>query len=207
MLQGHGGSANGQGEAANSHGSAVHQLWQDWQHLDAAAATAWLGQALEACERLAPATYFPAGQPLLRTVQQRRGQGTDGQADAQAAHAAQPTARSWEGALKALLVEWAGAGGPGATAAAAVLGLLHAGVDVQGEVRPARGLPALGAAHHGQAQMQRLAAVNSTGSSAGSKAAASLRCQTSCSVVAGQRSRDRPPHSSAAHAAAAPASG
>lgn len=132
----------GQGEVANGHGGAVHQLWQDWQQLDAAAAAAWLGQAGEACERLAPAAYFPAGQPLLRTVQQRRGQGTEGQTDAQAAHAAQPTARSWEGALKALLVEWAGAGGPGATAVAAVLGLLRAGIDVQGEVRRVRGSPA-----------------------------------------------------------------
>ena len=59
----------GQGEVANGHGGAVHQLWQDWQQLDAAAAAAWLGQAGEACERLAPAAYFPAGQPLLRTVQ------------------------------------------------------------------------------------------------------------------------------------------
>ena len=139
MLQGHRGSANGQGEAANGHGSAVDQLWQDWQQLEPAAATAWLGQALQACELLAPAAYFPAGQPLLRTVQQRRGQGTDGQTDAQAAHAAQPTARSWEGVLKALLVEWAGAGGHGATAVAAVLGLLRAGIDVPEEVRSVRG--------------------------------------------------------------------
>ncbi len=142
MLQGQGEVANGQGDMANGHGGAMHQLWQDWQQLDAAAAAAWLGQAGEACERLAPAAYFPAGQPLLRTVQQRRGQGTEGQTDAQAAHAAQPTARSWEGALKALLVEWAGAGGPGATAVAAVLGLLRAGTDVQGDVRRVSGVTA-----------------------------------------------------------------
>ena len=181
VLQGRGETVNGQGEAANGHGSPVHQPWQDWQQLDAAAATAWLRQALEACDRLAPEAYFPAGQPLLRTVQQRRGQGTDGQTAAQAAHAGQPTARSWEGALKALLVEWAGTGRPGATAVAAVLGLLRSGIDVQGEVRPVRGVPAWGiahllgrctsfgalhifwgVAHHGQALMQLLAA-DSTG--------------------------------------------
>ena len=176
MLQGHEGTANGHGQAANGHGSAVHQLWQDWQQLEPAAATAWLGQALEACERLAPAAYFPAGQPLLRTVQQRRGQGTEGQTDAQAAHAAQPTARSWEGALKALLVEWAGAGGPGATAVAAVLGRLRAGIDGRGEVRAGRGVARWALARHGCAPTQLLAAVISPGFSSGLKAAEPLRC-------------------------------